>query len=68
MLKAKQIGTRENANLEVAKSDLVKEPLVRLNVNLPQGQYRALRKKALENDVSVTALVGRWVRAYVGDE
>lgn len=68
MLKAKQIGARENANLEVAMSDLVREPLVRLNVNLPQSQYRALRKKALENDVSVTTLVGRWVKAYVGDE
>lgn len=68
MLKSKQIGTRENANLEVAMSDLVREPLVRLNVNLPQSQYRAFRKKALENDVSVTTLVGRWVKAYVGDE
>ncbi len=67
MLKAKPVDQVRSEKLNSAMEEVTKEPLARLNVNITQSQYRALRKKAMENGISLTALVGKWVREYVSE-
>lgn len=67
MLKAKLVEQVSSEKLNVAIAEVTREPFARLNVNIPQSQYRVLRKKAMENGVSLTALVGKWVREYVSE-
>lgn len=65
MLRAKPVDQVRSEKLNAAMEEVTKEPLSRLNVNIPQSQYRALRKKAMENGISLTVLVGQWVSEYV---
>lgn len=65
MLRAKSVDQVRSEKLNAAMEEVTKEPLARLNVNIPQSQYRALRKKAMENGISLTVLVGKWVSEYV---
>lgn len=67
MLKAKPVDQVRSEKLSSAMEEVTKEPLARLNVNISQSQYRALRKRAMENGISLTALVGQWVREYVSE-
>lgn len=67
MLKAKLVEQVSSEKLNVAIAEVTREPLARLNVNITQSQYLALRKKALEDGISLTALVGKWVREYVSE-
>lgn len=65
MLRAKSVDQIRSEKLNAAMEEVTKEPLARLNVNIPQSQYRALRKKAMENEISLTVLVGQWVSEYL---
>lgn len=43
------------------------EPLKRIGAQIPASTYKALKKKALENDTNVTTLIRQWVDEYVSD-
>lgn len=65
MLRAKQFDQCRSEKLAPAMDDLIREPFVRLNVNVPKSMYRALKTKAVADDVSISDLVKLWVTEYL---
>lgn len=65
MLKAKPIEQVRSDKLSSALEEVTREPLVRLNVNVPKSLYRELKAKAAIEDARITDLVRLWVKEYV---
>lgn len=65
MLKAKPLEQDRNEKLASALEEVTKEPVVRLNVNIPQSLYRKMKVKAATDGVHLSELVNSWVLEYV---
>lgn len=65
MLKAKQLEQDRSEKLTSAIEEVTKEPMVRLNVNVPQNLYRKLKVKAATDGVHLSDLVNQWAQEYV---
>lgn len=65
MLKAKPLEQDRSEKLASALEEVTKEPMVRLNVNVPQSLYRKMKVKAATDGVHLSDLVNRWTREYV---
>lgn len=65
MLKAKPLEQDRNEKLASALEEVTKEPVVRLNVNVPQSLYRRLKVKAATDGVHISDLVNGWAQEYV---
>lgn len=65
MLKAKPLEQDRNEKLASALEEVTKEPVVRLNVNVPQSLYRKMKVKAATDGVHLSDLVNKWAREYV---
>ena len=66
-LKGKQERGSQNPATEAALAEVIAEKTKRLNVDIPQSQYKALKAKATMEDASVTDLVRKWVNEYLSD-
>jgi len=64
VLKAKTI-TRASQAKDEALIDVAKEKSVRLNANLPESLYKALKVKAAQEDQKINDLVIKWVNEYL---
>lgn len=65
MLKAKLSGQRRPDKLSDALQEVIREPEVRLNVNMPRSLYQALKAKAAQDGVGISHLVKLWVNEYL---
>ena len=66
-LKAAAVGkkSRMSAQKEQALQEVAKEPMKRLNVNLPESLLREFKGKAAGEGRDMSSLVGEWVREYL---
>lgn len=66
MLKPK---TRRNREDSVGKTDAIedvrKEPMKRLNANIPESKYRELQIKAAQEGRKINELVNLWIDEYL---
>lgn len=67
MLKAKVVGQRHQQKLNEAMEEVLREPEVRLNVNMPKSLYKALKARAAQDDVAISHLVKSWVNEYLSN-
>lgn len=65
MLKAKPLEQLRSEKLIPALEEVTKEPLVRLNVNVPKSMYRELKARAATEDACISDLVKLWVKEYL---
>lgn len=66
VLKAKTI-TRSSLAKDEALADVSKEKTVRLNANIPESLYKALKVKAVQEDKTINDLVIFWVNEYLSN-
>ena len=66
-LKAAAAGkkSRMSVHKEQALQEVAKEPMKRLNVNLPESLLREFKVKAAAEGRDMSSLVGEWVRGYL---
>lgn len=64
VLKAKTTRRRSVA-LEEAMSELKKEEMQKLNVNIPKTKIKAFKIKALDEDKTMTEIILKWVDKYI---
>ena len=66
-LKAAAAGkkNRRSTQKEQALQEVTKEPMKRLNVNLPESLLREFKVKAAGEGRDMSSLVGEWVREYL---
>lgn len=62
---AKGKKQRMSAQKEQALQEVAKEPMKRLNVNLPESLLREFKVKAAGEGRDMSSLVGEWVREYL---
>lgn len=67
-LKAKPLGGMSREKLEEALKEVTKEPMERLNVNVPRSLYKAFKVKAAAEDTSMSEMINRWIADYVGPD
>ncbi len=67
-LKAKPLGGMSREKLEEALREVTKEPMERLNVNVPRSVYKAFKVKAAAGDTSMSEMINRWIADYVGPD
>lgn len=67
-LKAKPLGGMSREKLEEALKEVTKEPMERLNVNVPRSLYKAFKVKTAADDTSMTEMINRWIADYVGPD
>lgn len=59
-LKNKQKSTRQDIDIVATK-----EITVRMNVNIAKNFYKQIKKRALNEDITVTELVHRAIKEYM---
>ncbi len=66
MLKPKTRRTRDDSQGKTeAIEDVRKEPMKRLNANIPESKYRALQIKAAQEGRKINELVNLWIDEYL---
>ena len=56
---------RETDQKTAAIADVTKEPLKRLNVNLPESVMKQFKAKAAMDGKEMSALVSEWINQYL---
>jgi predicted HicB family RNase H-like nuclease len=64
VLKAKTLTRASQAKSE-ALIEVAKERNVRLNANIPESLYKALKVKAAQEDQKINDLVIKWVNEFL---
>lgn len=64
-LKAKPLGGASREKLVAALQEVVREPVERLNVNVPKSKLKAFKLKAATEDKTMSELVNQWINAYL---
>lgn len=59
---------RSNPQKNAAIAEVGKEPLKRLNVNLPESVMKQFKAKAALEGKEMTELVNAWIKAYLAKE
>jgi hypothetical protein len=57
--------SRETDQKTAAIADVTKEPLKRLNVNLPESMMKQFKAKAVMEGKDMSELVNRWILNYL---
>ena len=56
---------RSSKQKEAAIQEVTKEPMKRLNVNIPESKFKAFKGKASTEGLEMTTLVNQWVDEYL---
>lgn len=65
MLKPKPFDQVQSEKLASAMEEVTKEPLARLNVDLPKSLHKAFKARAASNGVTISDLVRQWAIEYL---
>lgn len=65
MLKPKPFDQVQSEKLASAMEEVTKEPLARLNVDLPKSLHHDLKVRAAAEGVCISDLVRLWVTEYL---
>jgi len=57
--------SRDTDQKTAAIADVTKEPLKRLNVNLPESVMKQFKAKAVMEGKDMSELVSRWIAEYI---
>lgn len=57
--------SRDTDQKTAAIADVTKEPLKRLNVNLPESMMKQFKAKAAMDGKEMSALVSEWINQYL---
>ena len=57
--------SRDTDQKSAARADVTKEPLKRLNVNLPESVMKQFKAKAAMEGKEMSALVNGWINQYL---
>lgn len=62
---AKQKKARKKVQENEAIKEVKKEPIKRLNVNVPESRFKAFKMKAISEDEDMTKLINQWIESYL---
>ncbi len=60
-----KIGNRLNTNKEKAIQDVTIDKTVRLNVNLPNTVLKQFKLKTVQNNITMSELILKWINEYI---
>lgn len=60
--------SRDTDQKTAAIADVTKEPLKRLNVNLPESVMKQFKAKAVMEGLDMSELVNNWIKKYLKDQ
>ena len=65
ILKVKKSHSKRNKVKEKALAEVVKEPTIRLNVNIPESLHRMLKISAIEERSDMKSLIVQLIEEYL---
>jgi predicted DNA binding CopG/RHH family protein len=60
--------SRDTDQKTAAIADVSKEPMKRLNVNLPESVMKQFKAKAVMEGLDMSELVNNWIKKYLKDQ
>ena len=56
---------QHNVNKKSTLKEVTKEPMKRLNVNIPESQLKQFKVKAITEGTDMSTLINQWINNYL---